>query len=371
MAYTSDDGICTDCPDGGIPVIVGVSALLGVCILLYGLYMLLYHPPDSLQTTSMQLNMLANAVHSLGPSKAKAAVTFYQIILSLPGSFDLDPVPDDLSAMLGYFRFIEFDWSEAVYPTGCLVGGYRSRILLVGLFPFILIIAAPLMLLAVAFLAAFFRSSGSTDGAGRRPSLGIFLAGQATAQSRKQSISAGGEVLSEWKARMLKVLPWVLLVVFVFIPGVSRSLFAVWDWSGQQDLNMDMSRPATRICPTQPRMQCLILLSHSRSYSEAYKSGPTSSLDYLRRDQSITCGESDHNGIVALAIVFVLLWPVGMQVLFFMTLWTNRHALRAGRENSYSRATRFLTGGYKPDYFYCAQTCLDLEIPADVLIILC
>jgi len=121
--------------------------------------------------------------------------------------------------------------------------------------------------------------------------------------------------VSKIRARLLQILPLVVLIVFVMLPSVSRTIFSAWD--------------------------CV-----------AYKSGPTTSISYIRRDMSVECGSEEHNEVVVVAFFLVLLWPIGMQFLFFSCLYTNRKILRTGEENAVSRALRFLTGGYKPKYFY-------------------
>jgi len=45
-------------------------------------------------------------------------------------------------------------------------------------------------------------------------------------------------------------------------------------------------------------------------------------------------------------------WPIGMQVAFFSTLYFNRKELKAGVQTPHTSAIKFLTGGYKPDFFY-------------------
>jgi hypothetical protein len=114
----------------------------------------------------------------------------------------------------------------------------------------------------------------------------------------------------------IDMMPLVLLVVFVFLPQVSRTLFSAWD---------------------------------CKQYTSSYDG---STKGYLRDDERIECGSDDHNRIITLSIIFIIVWPVGMQVLFFATLWFNRKALREGRSNAWAKGTRFLTGGYKRHVFY-------------------
>jgi len=118
-----------------------------------------------------------------------------------------------------------------------------------------------------------------------------------------------------WTERMLGFLPLVLLIVFIFLPAVSRSVFSVWD-------------------------------------CQPYKVSEDSTVFYMRRDPSMECSSGDHAKLVAAAIVFVFMWPIGMQLFLFVTLWVNRKDLRLGRTTAHTRATHFLTGGYKNPYYY-------------------
>jgi len=489
LHYQDDDGMCVECPPGAIPAIVAAAGLAGTVILMYMMNLLLHRPSKTLKMVSERFKMFLGVVQSVGPSKLKSAVTFYQIILSLPGSFDLEPIPNDLQSLMAGLKFFEFDWSEAVYPRGCIVGGYTSRMVMVAFFPIALIILIPITLIVIVLLMAFFnalmvcvgcsddddleydvqmkantalnsaraleegadaaanptapgnqeitslrgtappassnqvsstesapaaagkpapapagepapasedvsfsftssngsrRSSRLSD---RRPSIErVSQAAQAAAEEAKkaakeritkvnrrlssqifqqlelfvpfgniatmgqssgnlspdarstrftggitalrertksmpdlanfrQTSSVSNIQLNKWRARALQVLPLVLLVVFVMLPSVSRTIFAVWD--------------------------CV-----------PYKSGPGTTVEYLRRDLSVICGSDEHDRMAFVGILFVLLWPVGMQILFCFTLFSNRKALSRGIDNSYSRATRFLTGGYKKEYFY-------------------
>eukprot|EP00966_Prymnesium_polylepis_P179376 4152770-Prymnesium_polylepis.1 len=149
MHYVSDDGLCTECPDGKFPAIVAVIVMFATVFVLYLVHLLRTKPPRSLRRASVHFNTFFSAVQSLGPAKMKSAVTYYQIILSLSVSFDLSPIYADFASVMSYFKFIEFDWSEAVYPTGCLVGGYTTRLVMTALTPLCVIISIPVALIIV------------------------------------------------------------------------------------------------------------------------------------------------------------------------------------------------------------------------------
>ena len=61
------------------------------------------------------------------------------------------------------------------------------------------------------------------------------------------------------------------------------------------------------------------------------------------------CDTHEHQLTKMVALVLVMLWPVGMLGLFAVVLVRNRKELRAGRaKNVTARAVKFLTGGYRP-----------------------
>lgn len=131
--------------------------------------------------------------------------------------------------------------------------------------------------------------------------------------SNKGGLQGGLQSLAKrWQARFVAILPLVVFVVFLMLPSVSRTIFFTW------------------VCVP-------------------YQEAPNSYVYYMRRDASVICHDDDHSSTVALAVVLVLLWPVGMQLLLFFTLYVNREKLRQG---IIPPTTKFLTGGYKKEFFY-------------------
>ena len=172
LHYVGDDNICTKCPSGTVPALVGSVVLVTIIILLYLVALLLNRPPKSLKAASDRLKALIAAVQSLGPAKLKAALTFYQIVMSLPVSFDLAPLDIELVRVLNVFAWLEFDWSEAVYPTGCIIGGFFNRLILVALSPFLLILGIPMVLCILGLLTSL---CARKDDSGGKVSIGQVL----------------------------------------------------------------------------------------------------------------------------------------------------------------------------------------------------
>ena len=107
------------------------------------------------------------------------------------------------------------------------------------------------------------------------------------------------------------------MVIFTFLPNVSRAIFSVWVCVWYEDV------PGA------------------------------AQVGFLRKDVSIQCDTSEHETLQALAFVFVLLWPVGMVGLFIGILVYNRKELGVGEaHNTSAKAALFLTSGFKDKYFY-------------------
>jgi len=375
LHHVTDDGLCTKCPNGSMPVVAFAAAISVLAVLLYVVYLLLVKPPASLKPVSDALTTFFLSAISIGPGKIKSAITFYQIIMSMTNSFDLNPITADYSTIISIFTFLELDWSEWVYPTGCLIGGYTLRVIIVSLTPFILIISFPVVLLVILFIASFLSALPSDDDNGEAqtprtpaempvtPKTPVEMPtkpGEATPSivPRGSRVSRGSESSRRSSRRAsaafigtidllagamdpqppavvrgsstittisrstkitlslaTALLPWILFIVFLVLPSVSRTIFSVWD--------------------------CI-----------PYTTGPSTSVNYLRRDLSVICDGDDHQNMVLVAVAMVILWPMGMQLFLFSMLWSNRTALRAGIQNSQSRATRFISGGYRPPCFY-------------------
>ena len=268
---------------------------------------------------------------------AQVALGFYQVLLSLGYTFDLDPLPADYLMVISYFTFLDFDWSGLAYPVGCLTKGYHARLLLISLAP--IFIAAGIMLIGwgrksmhCSRMAHRFVQFEDTDmherQLRRRQSHVIELTDASASTSAqndqlRQSSSGKASNRREMPAAasaentQATVFYLVLVDIFTFLPNVSRAIFSVW------------------VCVR-------------------YESAPGAApVGFLRKDLSVQCDTDAHEELQALAAVLALLWPVGMVGLFVGILIFNRKELSAGKAHSTSgKAARFLTSGFKEEYFY-------------------
>ena len=76
-------------------------------------------------------------------------------------------------------------------------------------------------------------------------------------------------------------------------------------------------------------------------------------ISFLWSDPRVVCGSDAHAELKGVALLFVMLWPVGMLSLFVFVLVYNRRELSKGQYISgFAKAVRCLTGGYKDKYYY-------------------
>ena len=131
------------------------------------------------------------------------------------------------------------------------------------------------------------------------------------------------------RAAMASALPAVLFATFVLCPVVSKGIFASWD--------------------------CVSFELEAGNGTEAE---PGTERSFLAEDLRVVCTDAGERGvyhqtqIAALAYVFVLIWPVGMPLLYLAVLIPNREALRQRRKTQMVRATEFLHKEYAAPYFW-------------------
>ena len=107
-------------------------------------------------------------------------------------------------------------------------------------------------------------------------------------------------------------------LTFALVPSVSRAIFTIWECED-------------------------IVVSPS--------SGEV--IRFLRDDSSIICGVSAaHSTASSIGIVYLLIWPLGMPALYFFLCWAVRKDNKAGMPTHFARATKFLWGEYRPEYYW-------------------
>ena len=113
------------------------------------------------------------------------------------------------------------------------------------------------------------------------------------------------------KEMLLEALPWLLLLLFLVSPLVSSAAFRAF--------------------------AC-----------EEFDSGQS----YLRADYAVECSSTAYARVELLAWLGILLFPVGVSMLYAMLILLSRRDILDGKHTSLSRALGFLVRGYRPEFMW-------------------
>ena len=117
---------------------------------------------------------------------------------------------------------------------------------------------------------------------------------------------------------VLQGLPWAILLAFCLVPSVSRTVFSVWEC---ETIQLDAST--------------------------------NEDIRFLRDDLSIICDTSDEHKVATYAAaVLVLIWPIGMPLLYFWLVWKCREDIKSGMPTHFARATSFLWREYRVPLYW-------------------
>lgn len=189
------------------------------------------------------------------------------------------------------FSWMNFDWVELSAPPEC-IGSFSDRLLFVAF--------APLVVLTLV--------------AGSSAAYGGLLAYQGARMAAADSAQV--ETVREGMARgLLRALPLVLAVLFALVPMVSARIFSSYSCK---------------------------LLGSSAEHGSDYS--------VLHADYSVVCGSDEHERIIVLANCLVVLWPVGVSVLFAAVLLAGRW--RPTWASSLWHSAGFLHHEYRARFFY-------------------
>jgi hypothetical protein len=123
---------------------------------------------------------------------------------------------------------------------------------------------------------------------------------------------------------VIHALPLALFLSYCLVPSVSKTIFQSWSCVAYEFDGRDAN-------------------------SVTYHS-------YLRKDLYVRCSEygfSDpqHNAIKTAASILMAVWPIGFVFLYSATLLSCRSSLKARELTLLNRATHFLHGDYRVDWF--------------------
>ena len=220
--------------------------------------------------------------------KIKLLVGFYQCLAAVRSVFNMVP-PLGLEEYLRWIDLLELPSEfERIFlvPIACL-GNYRTRLWVGSTWPVVLILACAVCLIGLESVRAF-------------------------RQRDDRTLSTPRRVQSVLQSAMRGVLPPTLGLTFLVVPSTSTRIFRAF------------------LC-------------------ETFAYDQESSRSYLYADLRLSCDSDEYETTRATAFAMLVLWPVGIPLLYAVLLWASRDALRKGVPTSLSRATAFLSGDYRSD----------------------
>ena len=140
----------------------------------------------------------------------------------------------------------------------------------------------------------------------------LLFAHTAATTGRRQRIGCSAAV-----GALRRVLELQILVSYVVLPSVSRSIFETW---ACESFRLD--------------------------------DAAGTSVPYLRSDGTTTCNSADHRRLAALSFAFLALWPIGVPCAYALLLWRCRAEIRTGRPSWLASSARFLSEDYSHKFLW-------------------
>ena len=204
-------------------------------------------------------------------------------------------LPQSYSDSCSWFTWMgELNLDEYLLPGQCM-GRFADRLLFRAVAPLVLIVAIGLVSMLRGNFAFIY----------------VYLSGNASAATTRGWL----------KVALRTSLRFSLFASFCLTPNVSRSIFASFDCV---TFELDGSEP-----------------------------GASTRQSFLRNDLTLECyGEAHRSQVLLKAYVFLLIWPIGMPLLYVLVLLPVREDLRKQKQTRMVRATRFLHKEYQPLFFW-------------------
>jgi len=294
MYFRREAAICEDCPP--VIQIVGIvlAAITGVSVLLRCFLCVFEKPQPNLRHFKLVLKRSGMRIRGLSlMPKLKLLVAFFQSVHTLPSVYGVTMPPYYFTWMKA-FEWIHFSFDGLVGAGVCIRGGFTTRLFVYSLAPFG-VFALVLILASLAyFMDRSLLNTGHTISASNQRGNLPFLQG----------------LIDYW----MSALPILLFLSFCMVTSTSQNIFSTWQCAEFSDF------------PT------------SRSF--------------MVRDLSVECSGPEYEQITMVALIFVVVWPVGFPILYFVLLWRCRDDIAMRRRSRLTHATRFLHSEYETNLFW-------------------
>jgi hypothetical protein len=297
--YDADLSECILCDEnaaGKIAALVcGVLAVVLVILLFWRFR------PDRKVRLLVKLSLRFQAVYTQISlrAKAKQCLGFYQIASRISEVYLL-PFPKAAQDFLSIFEVFNVNIAGLSLPLQCVgLGSYWQQMLFTILFP--IVIAAGITLSGIVY-ATFSKFPSKNLG-------NDLVSGLSVAMRDSLRDSLEDRHQSPLRVGVLLALPHLLTLTFLVFPTVSSTAFRAFsceDFEGRS---------------------------------------------FLRADYAVECYTNEHYHALALAIAGIVIYPVGVSLLYIALFSTARSAIVHDKPTRLSRALVFLTADYQKSFF--------------------
>jgi len=274
-SYTKSD--CLECSGKAFAI-----ASLAVGIVLAGLLLLgcfIKYRPDRRYKSFVQLRRRLRiiSVQLSVRAKLKQCLSFYQVATRIADVYVVT-MPNAATQLLNCFEIFNINIAGIGLPLQCLnMGAYKDRMTVTMVLPVLLAAAVISYSVACAFA---------------KPAPAIL-----THNEQRQLSASESTFILRLKTGLLSALPRVLLLTFLTFPMVSSMAFRVWS-------------------------------------CEEFENG-----SFMRADYSITCSmeNPEYASIVMLALLGILLFPVGISLLYIVLFCQARQSFLTSKPTALSK----------------------------------
>ena len=304
--FDEKDGLCQDCPElRAAPILGFLFALLITVAVGVALFRTRRRHPLIRRYRRAVRGVLS--LKSSLQAKGKIALSFHQIALTLDSTYSVVLPPSYTDWTRSIKNAISlFDVSDLIgIKTACLGGGYESRMIAVAVGPLLLtalVMASVIVWKLISLIPGFLPAGLMSRGADRHR----YRTAGAPSLAIRNAVVDG----------VVSGIPFMLLVSFFFVSGVSSDIFKAMACVGfgVDDIGQDASVPAAR--------------------EERF---------FLCKQLSIECYTSEHDSLKRVMWVFAAIWPVGVVCFYALLLYPVRDSMFSGKKTTMTRSLSFCT----------------------------
>ena len=297
---------CTPCPGVG-KAVANASIFVGGVLACVLLFVMLYTELRGFSAWVVRTQARARLMIGVLELQTKFRYTIglVQTLDQMSSTFDLE-LPRELVRLLSYMNFLRLDWSILV-PRSCI--GFSFGLLAQTMLPWVFV----LFIVLASVLSAAVRDL-----------------------KERRCINASA-IGSSVKSGLLTAVSWSLPLSYALLIPCATVVFESFS------------------CKEFRRNDHLFFSGHRDDEAVAY---------FLTTDLSVRCTggqvsipsvqppSPEHETILTRAYVAMLLWPIGVPLVYCALLARASTAIQARRPTSVSRSIQFLHSGYKPRFLY-------------------